>query len=297
MTATLRGLRVIDAASFLAGPCAATIMSDYGADVIKIEPLTGDGHRRISGGHPIQFAWELTDRNRRGVALDFTREQGRAILLRLIDGADVVLFNLRAEQLERYDLTYATLSRRNPRLIYAQVSGYGLEGAEASRRAFDVTGWFARTGILDVMRDKGRRARAAGRRCRRSRDGYDVVRRDHAGAVPARTDWRRGDGVDVARRHRRVGERTAAAGRAGGTRRDAAARCRGLVESVRQCLHDGGRAPPDGVVGAADAGMAAARCRARTPGVGRGRAFQQLPLRDAPSPRTARVDCVRLRRA
>jgi formyl-CoA transferase len=154
MTATLQGLRVIDAASFLAGPCAATIMSDYGADVIKIEPLTGDGHRRISGGHPIQFAWELTDRNRRSVALDFTREPGRDVLLRLIDGADVVLFNLRAEQLERYDLTYTTLARRNPRLIYAQVSGYGLEGAEASRRAFDVTGWFARTGILDVMRTK-----------------------------------------------------------------------------------------------------------------------------------------------
>ena len=154
MTATLQGLRVIDAASFLAGPCAATIMSDYGADVIKIEPLTGDGHRRISGGHPIQFAWELTDRNRRSIALDFTREQGRDVLLRLVDAADVVLFNLRAEQLERYDLTYATLSRRNPRLIYAQVSGYGLEGEEASRRAFDVTGWFARTGILDVMRTK-----------------------------------------------------------------------------------------------------------------------------------------------
>ncbi len=154
MTATLQGLRVIDAASFLAGPCAATIMSDYGADVIKIEPLTGDGHRRISGGHPIQFAWELTDRNRRAVALDFTRAQGHAILLRLIDSADVVLFNLRAEQLERYNLTYAALSKRNPRLIYAQVSGYGLEGAEASRRAFDVTGWFARTGILDVMREK-----------------------------------------------------------------------------------------------------------------------------------------------
>ena len=155
MTATLQGLRVIDAASFLAGPCAATIMSDYGADVIKIEPLTGDGHRRLSGTYPIDYTWQLTGRNKRSVALDFTREPGRGVLLGLIDSADVVLFNLRADQLQRYELSYETLRRRNPRLIYAQISGYGLEGAESARRAFDITGWFARTGILDVMHDKG----------------------------------------------------------------------------------------------------------------------------------------------
>ena len=154
MTSTLQGLRVIDAASFLAGPCAATIMSDYGADVIKIEPLTGDGHRRISGGHPIDYTWQLTDRNRRSLALDFTQPEGRAVLLRLVERADVVLFNLRADQLQRYDLTYESLRLVNPRLIYAQISGYGLEGAEAPRRAFDITGWFARTGILDMMHEK-----------------------------------------------------------------------------------------------------------------------------------------------
>jgi formyl-CoA transferase len=154
MTATLQGLRVIDAASFLAGPCAATIMSDYGADVIKIEPLSGDGHRRLSGTYPIDYTWQLTGRNKRSLALDFTREPGRGALLRLIDSADVVLFNLRADQLQRYDLSYETLRRRNPRLIYAQISGYGLEGDESARRAFDITGWFARTGILDVMHEK-----------------------------------------------------------------------------------------------------------------------------------------------
>jgi crotonobetainyl-CoA:carnitine CoA-transferase CaiB-like acyl-CoA transferase len=154
MTATLQGLRVIDAASFLAGPCAATIMSDYGADVIKIEPLTGDGHRRLSGTYPVDYTWQLTSRNKRSLALDFTRGPGRGVLLQLIESADVVLFNLRADQLQRYDLSYETLRRRNPRLIYAQISGYGLEGEESARRAFDITGWFARTGILDVMHDK-----------------------------------------------------------------------------------------------------------------------------------------------
>jgi crotonobetainyl-CoA:carnitine CoA-transferase CaiB-like acyl-CoA transferase len=154
MTATLQGLRVIDAASFLAGPCAATIMSDYGADVIKIEPLSGDGHRYLSGTYPVDYTWQLTSRNKRSLALDFTREPGRGVFLQLVDSADVVLFNMRADQLQRYDLSYETLRRRNPRLVYAQISGYGLEGDESERRAFDLTGWFARTGILDVMHDK-----------------------------------------------------------------------------------------------------------------------------------------------
>ncbi len=155
MTSTLQGIRVLDAASFLAGPCAATIMSDYGADVIKIEPLYGDGHRRLSGAYPIDYTWQLTGRNKRSLALDFTKGAGRDVLLRLAEAADVVLFNLRADQLQRYDLSYETLRRKNPRLIYAQISGYGLEGDESARRAFDITGWFARTGILDVMHDKG----------------------------------------------------------------------------------------------------------------------------------------------
>ena len=151
---TLQGLKVIDTASFLAGPCAATIMSDYGADVIKIEPLHGDGHRRLSGAYPIDYTWQLTGRNKRSLALDFTTAAGRDVLLKLVDSADVILFNLRADQLARYDLSYETLRARNPRIVYAQISGYGLEGDEAARRAFDITGWFARTGILDVMHDK-----------------------------------------------------------------------------------------------------------------------------------------------
>jgi formyl-CoA transferase len=157
MTATLQGLKVIDAASFLAGPCAATILSDYGADVIKVEPLVGDGQRRLSGTYPVDYTWQLTGRNKRSLALDFTQPAGREVLLRLIGDADVLLINLRADQLQRYGLHYDALRSLNPRLVYAQISGYGLEGPEAPRRAFDITGWFARTGILDVMHDKDTR--------------------------------------------------------------------------------------------------------------------------------------------
>ncbi len=157
MTSTLQGLRVIDAASFLAGPCAATILGDYGADVIKIEPLSGDGQRRLSGTHPVDYTWQLTGRNKRSLALDFTKPAGRDVLLQLVASADVLLVNLRADQMQRFGLTYDELAAVNPRLVYAQISGYGLEGPEARRRAFDVTGWFARTGILDVMHDKDTR--------------------------------------------------------------------------------------------------------------------------------------------
>jgi formyl-CoA transferase len=147
-------LKVIDAASFLAGPCAATILSDYGANVIKIEPLSGDRHRSIAAGHPSDFSWQLTDRNRRGLALDITRSRGYDVLMHMLERVDVFVVNFNAGQLKKHNLEWETLKAVNPRLIFAQVSAYGLEGPEANRRAFDLTGWFARTGILDMMRHK-----------------------------------------------------------------------------------------------------------------------------------------------
>ncbi|MEM7217663.1 MAG: CoA transferase [Pseudomonadota bacterium] len=151
----LEGLKVVDAASFLAGPCAATIMSDYGADVIKIEPLTGDRHRTISGGHPIDHSWQLTGRNKRSLALNIAVEAGRDVLLKLVADADVLVVNFRPDQLAKYRLTFEELHAHNPRLVVAQVSGYGNDGADAGQPAFDMTGWWARTGILDMVHDKG----------------------------------------------------------------------------------------------------------------------------------------------
>lgn len=154
MSGILSGLKVVDAGSFLAGPCAATIMSDYGAQVLKIEPLTGDRHRSISAGHPIDHSWQLTGRNKRSLALDIGSEQGRAVLMKLLEDADVLVVNFSASRLKRFGLTFESLHELNPRLILAQISGYGLHGEDADRRAFDLTGWFARSGILDMMHDK-----------------------------------------------------------------------------------------------------------------------------------------------
>ena len=154
MDAIFSGLKVVDAASFLAGPCAATILSDYGADVVKVEPLTGDRHRTIAAGDPSEYSWQLTDRNRRGLALDITTAEGHAVLMEMIEQADVFLVNFSAGQIKKYNLEWDTLRAVNPRLVFAQISAYGLEGPDAERKAFDLTGWFARTGILDMMHEK-----------------------------------------------------------------------------------------------------------------------------------------------
>ena len=110
-------LKVVDAASFLAGPCAATILSDYGADVIKVEPLGGDGHRRLSGKRASDWSWQLTNRNKRTMAMDITTAQGYDLLMRLIADADVFVVNFTAGQLERYGLTWAALRKINKRSL------------------------------------------------------------------------------------------------------------------------------------------------------------------------------------
>lgn len=154
MPTIFSGLKVIDGASFLAAPCAATILSDYGADVIKVEPLSGDRHRAIAAGHPSEFSWQLTDRNRRGLGLDVSKPSGYEVLMRLLRDADVFIVNFSPAQLKKHKLEWETLKAINPRLIFAQVTAYGPSGRDVERRAFDLTGWFARTGILDMMRDK-----------------------------------------------------------------------------------------------------------------------------------------------
>jgi len=155
MDQIFQDLRVIDAASFLAGPGAGTVLSDFGADVIKIEPLQGDGYRTLKGNYPVDYNWQLTSRNKRSLALDLDRREGREILHRLLADADVLLVNFVGEQLKRFGLEYDHIRRDNPRLIYAHLTGYGLTGPDAAKRGFDSTAWWARTGMMDLVRDPG----------------------------------------------------------------------------------------------------------------------------------------------
>jgi len=150
----LAGLRVVDCGTYVAGPASATVMSDFGADVIKIErPGDGDLWRLwwITPGTArceINYSWLLTSRNKRSLALDLTRAEGREILVRLIETADVFVTNYQAVLLAKFRLTYEDLSAVNSRLVYAHVTGYGEAGEDADAPAFDALAYWARSGLM-----------------------------------------------------------------------------------------------------------------------------------------------------
>lgn len=151
----LQNLRVIDAASFVAGPAAATVMGDFGANIIKVEPPAGDSYRGLASRYRTNYNWMLTSRNKRSLVLDITQTEGQDALHTLIETADVLIVNFNADQLKKYRLEFDDLKKRNPRLIFAHITGYGTRGPEANRRAYDVAAWWARSGMIDLMKPKG----------------------------------------------------------------------------------------------------------------------------------------------
>jgi formyl-CoA transferase len=151
----LDGIRVIDAASFIAGPVAATVMADLGAQVIKVEPPAGDTYRLRNAGYPpspYNFPWIVDNRSKRGLALDLRAEAGQRVLHRLIAGADVFVTNVPLDGRARLGVRWEDLAPLNPRLIYASITAYGETGAEAARPGFDSTALWARSGLMDLVR-------------------------------------------------------------------------------------------------------------------------------------------------
>lgn len=152
------GLKVIDCASFIAAPAACTVLSDFGADVIKIEPPgEGDAYRNLcqAPGYPISehnYAWILESRNKRSIALDLKSPDGLAVLHRLVDQADVFVTNMPLPVRRRLNIRYEDLGPRNPRLIYASFTAYGETGAEAEKTGFDSTAYWARSGLMDNVK-------------------------------------------------------------------------------------------------------------------------------------------------
>ena len=152
------GLRVIDCASFIAAPAAATVLGDFGADVVKIEPPgMGDAYRNLGAlpGLPDSdhdYAWMLTGRNKRSLALDLKTEEGRAVLHDLVRGADVFITNYPRGVRRRLGIAAEDLMPLNPRLIHAAFSAYGETGEEAEKSGFDSTAWWARSGLMDLVR-------------------------------------------------------------------------------------------------------------------------------------------------
>ncbi len=151
-------LKVIDCASFIAGPAAATILGDFGAEVIKIEPPgTGDPYRALAGmpgqpQSPENYNWLVDARNKRSLALDLKSDAGRAILRRLVEAADVFITNMPLGVRGRLGIAHADLAALNPRLIYASLTAYGEAGDEAGKTGFDSTAYWARSGLMDQVR-------------------------------------------------------------------------------------------------------------------------------------------------
>jgi formyl-CoA transferase len=153
--ALLEGIRVIDAASFIAGPVATTVMADFGADVIKIEPPGGDSYRIRNTGYPASpynFPWIVDNRSKRGIVIDLRTADGQAVLHRLVRMADVFVTNVPLDGRERLRVRWEDLSALNERLIYGSITAYGETGEEASRPGFDSTALWARTGLMDLVR-------------------------------------------------------------------------------------------------------------------------------------------------
>jgi crotonobetainyl-CoA:carnitine CoA-transferase CaiB-like acyl-CoA transferase len=155
----MEGIKVVEVGMWVAGPAAAGILGDWGAEVIKIEPPVGDPMRGIlsmlrdtDGVNP---PFELDNRNKRSVGLDLSVPEARDIAASLVDEADVFVTNARPAALARAGLDYETVSARNDRIVYAHITGYGLTGDERDRAAFDVGAFWSRAGVAAALVPEG----------------------------------------------------------------------------------------------------------------------------------------------
>src|SRR6202162_3325605 len=154
------GLKVVDLASFIAGPAAAVILSDFGAEIIKVEPPQGELWR-IANKTPPQpiarepYQWHLNNRNKRGIAVDLKSPGAAKILRRMVEWADVLIVNTPHAARKKLGLEYEDVVPWNPRLIYADLTGFGERGPDSSLPGFDITAYWARSGLLALTRDAG----------------------------------------------------------------------------------------------------------------------------------------------
>jgi crotonobetainyl-CoA:carnitine CoA-transferase CaiB-like acyl-CoA transferase len=156
------GVRVVELAQFVFVPVTGALLADWGADVVKVEhPVLGDGYRGLvtqgigASSGSVNVSWEMANRGKRSVGLDLKTAEGREILLRMVERADVFLTNSLPSSLERMGLGVDELRAVNPRLIYARGHGYGVRGPDASKPAYDATAFWARGGLGDTLTPQG----------------------------------------------------------------------------------------------------------------------------------------------
>lgn len=155
----LEGLRVIEYATYMAAPGAGSILSDWGAEVIKVEPPAGDPIRNFFStiGTDIQDnpVFDFDNRGKKSIILDTSTEDGQSILRDLASSADVFLTNVRPGGLSRSGLDYDTVSTANPKLVYCSLTGYGLTGPAADKPGFDVASFWSHAGVAALTIPKG----------------------------------------------------------------------------------------------------------------------------------------------
>jgi len=157
MAGALDGVRVLELGIWVAVPSAAAVLADWGARVVKIEPPEGDPLRGLAATGLVPYqpdvnpAFQLDNRGKRSVTLDLRRPEGREVAHALVRRSDVFLTNLRRQKLAPLGMDYATLRRVHPRLVYAGLTGYGTEGPERERAAFDYAAFWARAGIMGSL--------------------------------------------------------------------------------------------------------------------------------------------------
>ncbi|HKA14452.1 MAG TPA: CoA transferase [Myxococcota bacterium] len=160
MPGPLAGVSVVEIGVWVAGPAAGGVLADWGADVVKIEPPgIGDPARTFSRMLGADLPWnpifENDNRSKRSIALDLGKRESREIAFELCDRADVFVTNVRPAALARLGLDHATLLGRNPRLIYGLITGYGTEGPDADKAAYDIAGYWARSGLAGLLTTPG----------------------------------------------------------------------------------------------------------------------------------------------
>lgn len=154
MEKQLEGVRVIDWTCFASGPSCGRMLAEWGAEVIKVEPLGGEAARRAGPRH-FSPSFEIFNSGKRSLALDLKSTQGRELMIRLLETADVFLTSYRTKALKKLGLDYETLRGQFPGLVWAQVNGFGEAGPDADAPGFDMTAYWARSGALGDLTEKG----------------------------------------------------------------------------------------------------------------------------------------------
>ncbi|OMC43303.1 CoA-transferase [Mycobacterium sp. IS-2888] len=159
MTGPVAGIKVVELGVWVAGPAAGGILADWGADVIKIEPPRGDPGRlfgRMLGCDlGVNPPFEMDNRSKRSIVLDLTTEEGHDIALELLSDADVFVTNVRPGALRKLGLDFESVSARHPRLVYGLITGYGEDGPDADRAAYDVAAFWSRAGVAHLLTRPG----------------------------------------------------------------------------------------------------------------------------------------------